>query len=583
MRASIRIVRVRRGMGLSKRRCGTCRFFQEASFANSGWCHHPVRRQTSDAMIMVRQNELACRNDWSRDYWMANDDVQESVPVVSDQQRYSTRQVDPASPDEIAAVVRGQQTNMNVKPPIHEDIVVGEGPMIPMRRESPEPAPSRTASDFDLELPEEVERATTTIDTRAAIFRAREQFRARSASTARADRGPLASDDRATTTNDPYCAHPTSAPPASDDALPAMAPVPVSEIRPGGRADDDDRFGTIPEPLPGFSLPRPATTANQPTIVGVDTTSDDRMMLPVDAIAPADPHQTAVTDRATNPADGDDEKQSGSSNGAPNHRWSDAETDIEADVRADALSAVDEDTFADHIPPRMSTPPSESSGTAEGRRSSRGLHRGRREASRARWQPIAPVPTNEIAQRDMPESVRASLIEPDTAFDDVPRLRDADIVVGPHGEVDEFTVEIERRDEDAFIAVAEMGDAAAIYSARIGDALVVGEIDDAMTYVDTVIRIAPGIPRMCRTCRDFRPAEGGDRGWCTNKWAFSHRRMVHLDELPCESPLGAWWLPADHVWMEQADISGHGLETPLMDHFMPGLKKVEETGRRRRS
>jgi hypothetical protein len=62
--------------------------------------------------------------------------------------------------------------------------------------------------------------------------------------------------------------------------------------------------------------------------------------------------------------------------------------------------------------------------------------------------------------------------------------------------------------------------------------------------------LAPELPRICRTCRDFRPAEGGDRGWCANEWAFSHRRVVGAaDEVPCESTLGHWWLPVDEIWL----------------------------------
>jgi hypothetical protein len=76
------------------------------------------------------------------------------------------------------------------------------------------------------------------------------------------------------------------------------------------------------------------------------------------------------------------------------------------------------------------------------------------------------------------------------------------------------------------------------------------------------------IPRMCRTCRDFRPAESGERGWCTNKWAFSHRRMVDADELPCGTTIGGWWLPHDESWMTGVDISAHSQPTPLLDHWL---------------
>jgi hypothetical protein len=76
------------------------------------------------------------------------------------------------------------------------------------------------------------------------------------------------------------------------------------------------------------------------------------------------------------------------------------------------------------------------------------------------------------------------------------------------------------------------------------------------------------IPRCCRTCRDFRPAEaGGGGGWCTNRWAFRHRRMVDVDQLTCETTIGDWWLPTDDAWQDDFDVGRHALATPLMDKW----------------
>ncbi|MCC6312964.1 MAG: hypothetical protein IT337_03055 [Thermomicrobiales bacterium] len=84
------------------------------------------------------------------------------------------------------------------------------------------------------------------------------------------------------------------------------------------------------------------------------------------------------------------------------------------------------------------------------------------------------------------------------------------------------------------------------------------------------VDLAPGVPRICRTCRDFRPAEGGERGWCANQWAFTHRRMVGADDpAPCESSIGCWWLPADDLFLSDADISTHGQPTPHLDRWLP--------------
>jgi hypothetical protein len=102
---------------------------------------------------------------------------------------------------------------------------------------------------------------------------------------------------------------------------------------------------------------------------------------------------------------------------------------------------------------------------------------------------------------------------------------------------------------------------------------------------DLLPRVAPDLPRICRTCRDFRPTEGGERGWCTNPWAFSHRRMVDADELPCLTSIGCWWLPNDDVWLEKADISAHGQPTPLVDQWLgsrSGTNASEHVANQRR-
>lgn len=51
-----------------KRKCGTCRFFQDQGLASSGWCRHPERCDIQD-MVLVRKAELACRNGWDQDLW----------------------------------------------------------------------------------------------------------------------------------------------------------------------------------------------------------------------------------------------------------------------------------------------------------------------------------------------------------------------------------------------------------------------------------------------------------------------------------------------------------------------------------
>lgn len=94
--------------------------------------------------------------------------------------------------------------------------------------------------------------------------------------------------------------------------------------------------------------------------------------------------------------------------------------------------------------------------------------------------------------------------------------------------------------------------------------------------LDMRIQVAPDVPRECRTCRYFRPAEGGERGWCTNDWAFSHRRMVNADDLPCESSIGCWWLPSDDVWLPEDDLTALTQPTPLIDRLLGRLRQPRD-------
>lgn len=92
---------------------------------------------------------------------------------------------------------------------------------------------------------------------------------------------------------------------------------------------------------------------------------------------------------------------------------------------------------------------------------------------------------------------------------------------------------------------------------------------------------AAELPRCCRTCRDFRPTEGGERGWCHNRYAFEHSRMVQADELACQSTIGHWWLPTDDWWLQKADISHHGRPTPIVDEYLHRLLAERAAARRR--
>jgi len=79
---------------------------------------------------------------------------------------------------------------------------------------------------------------------------------------------------------------------------------------------------------------------------------------------------------------------------------------------------------------------------------------------------------------------------------------------------------------------------------------------------------AENMPRCCATCRDFRPAESGQRGWCNNRFAFDQRRMVQGDEIACAGSVGNWWVPTDDWWLQRGDISHHARPTPSVDEYL---------------
>ncbi|MGI9254709.1 MAG: hypothetical protein ACR2J8_13275, partial [Thermomicrobiales bacterium] len=93
---------------------------------------------------------------------------------------------------------------------------------------------------------------------------------------------------------------------------------------------------------------------------------------------------------------------------------------------------------------------------------------------------------------------------------------------------------------------------------------------DIGSWTPEPIAVAQSLPRICRTCRDYRAGDSGGRGWCANEWAFGHRQLVDADgAAPCRSQLGSWWLPADELLLGDADISAHARATPNLDRWLP--------------
>jgi hypothetical protein len=96
-------------------------------------------------------------------------------------------------------------------------------------------------------------------------------------------------------------------------------------------------------------------------------------------------------------------------------------------------------------------------------------------------------------------------------------------------------------------------------------------------------RLSPNLQRACETCRDFRPSENGERGWCTNRDAFTLRTVVNASDLPCISSFGCWWVPFDDIWLSEAAIRNHRNPTPLLDQLAPADESTVSGRQRRRS
>lgn len=95
---------------------------------------------------------------------------------------------------------------------------------------------------------------------------------------------------------------------------------------------------------------------------------------------------------------------------------------------------------------------------------------------------------------------------------------------------------------------------------------------------------AAHLPRCCRTCRDFRPGDRRDFGWCANTWAFTHRHLVEPDGVvACLSAIGSWWVPTDDVALALGDVSSHGSPTPFVDRWLSDGDREERVAERKPS
>ncbi len=630
-----------------KRKCGTCRFWKEARLVGNGWCQHPQRRTTSDVMIMVRRNELACRNLWDADLWSprGGDD---DLSSIDGPESFVARRMAPATAEEIAALVNARNQLTQENQLVHEDVVVGEALVMP-ERSARMTVPASTdltvvnhlvpgedeQSDVDLSGVNDSTPLETpsSVNARAAIFKARDQFRSRSASS-RSPASPLLPSLPDGFGDEPGSGHDVQAEEQQVGRAPFLSrepdrPIPISDppavdvaaslagVRPPrvNAPDVADRFSSVPDVMPGFELPRAKRVTYQPPAAGLGTDADEAF-IPSTAVrraastvesAAADPTPTAPWRWQPAPArDAEPTAVSQMSSGGDDIEPCDRGYDT---APLTTVDVDDVDILSAEAGPAAA-------GVTTDEESLVALADGDRFATNVEDIPfdgVEPEPEMESLPRRgrswLPLSLRARLepaVDPDTAYltedviddgDDLSPVSEND----PWDQAPEWPIQTDladpSRDEEHAIdrfdttrLIAAATDDLSRFAEPLHDVIVQVEgravLDDLVLAVG--VDIAPDLPRVCRTCRDFRPAEGGDRGWCTNTWAFDHRRMVDLNDQPCETSIGSWWLPADTTWQAAADVSSHGDPTPLVDRWLPHfdeypVRAVAGEWRRRRS
>ncbi|HET8523407.1 MAG TPA: hypothetical protein VFL82_09245 [Thermomicrobiales bacterium] len=499
---------------MKKRTCGTCGYFQEGDFAGSGWCTHPQRRITFDLKIMVRRGELACRDGWARDLWVPKGEA----PLAASPDAATGRPggpVQPVTSEEMAGLVSKGQMEMTASgksaagAPV--DVVVGE-------------TPAMTDVDDSATL--------MTNNPRTAIELARRRHLARSGNPI-AESGDDQSDEPGSQTG--YSSQlPPLSPIRFDHEVPPVQRSEVARAFPGMTSfpDEEDQFSTVPEIVDGIELPR-LTAPNLENLVAGDFEEIEEEEVEDDWDSM--PHELPRRSLQPEPA------QKSTRGFGP---------------------AIRRGAPMPPLKPIKSTPEvSDEEVVAQRRRRFGGLRiealtRSGGDTGRPSWrgrsEPVAYEPDLE------------PLPEPEWEWDDAQDERTdlyetTDIEVAAEAAVwddevwDEDSIDDRRYDDD--------NDA----DGEPFDDVLLPTVDHLNDYQ---VQIAPDVPRMCRTCRDFRPADNGERGWCNNNWAFTHRRMVDADELPCESSLGCWWLPHDDIWLANADVARHSQATPLVDLWL---------------
>lgn len=584
-----------------KRCCESCRFFQKGSLPGAGWCRHPERLEAQSDLVLVRSTQLACRKGWDSDYWEPISQGGRGVDRFN--APFDRGPLPPATQADIAALLAAETRGDGAGAEgdaLGQDRVVGA---------TPSPIPQLPKALLTRPIPpvnadsEKAGAPATPVDPRESILRAREVKRARV-------------NNRIRPTIELLPSTPASLPEA--EAAPAPAETEKSEAR--HEPDEDTAavdaglaaptIGTDDQPAvadDAISVSQaPSSAGNEPVLPLLDV---DVKLAPVaperdpyvptlrliqgvnrerpPVVLPDLPHQPAAAEEAG--------QDSADAIGV-------AYDDIVAPVEPGGDFAPWDERRTTSRPERKHRPAPFSFRT---RWSDARRRQGRRE------RPFDESPNligdfhdeirggDEIEARSAPG--RDCVDEGNDGQTGSDGMDDADWVLPPWERSVPVT-EVQGSDgagstggypaslaldaggvaestppPDAYDPVRQLDDR---------DVVVYGDLSGPITYdpaIDDYI-IAPNVPRMCRTCQSFRPFEGGDRGWCSNGWAFDNRQMVSAWDVPCASTLGTWWLPTDDLW-DEGIFDRHAAPAPRFDRWMApraALTNPRSVSRRRR-
>jgi hypothetical protein len=522
-----------------------------------GWCNHPKRRTGDDVRIYVRSNELPCRNDWAIDLWQATgpDASDHVVDAVAEP-------VAPATAEELNWIVAREH---RANAPADQQPASGPGEDIVL-------------GDLTSLVPNS---GGVTRDDGRRLRKAHEELRSRNRER-REGVAPIA--------DDPLPLRPTGSGLWLADDLASrdvnreggsnvverklrnrgpeigeVSPVALGELgRPFPKMttfpEDDVRFSSIPESVVGIDLPMAVRPEPNQQVVHRAGFDDDREIALWNSESRSDTAESTDAPSAGVGFGGPSIAAPGSFARSNSVLIEDAEpwNADPHDQSNPSLSLPIPGAEADQLPLiRSITPESlpdapdhtefDYRWTPEHDRTSGRTIDNRRATARRQsqvddsdvdygepgWQtyeaadqidePARPLRQMRTRDRAFPGSERVREVDPGE-----PAYRDSELRSVDFDDSEPFESELDAPERDSWAT----------------------------------------LPRMCGTCREFRPAENSERGWCTNKRAFTHRRMVDADELPCETSIGRWWLPHDDLWMSSGDISAHSQPTPLLDLWL---------------